>query len=58
MSISLRLAFLEPPALEDGILEPYPVFLNFVLDHISDDSAEFSHAVNCMRLLFEILGMF
>ncbi|XP_057535816.1 uncharacterized protein LOC130813918 isoform X2 [Amaranthus tricolor] len=56
LGLKALLAFLEPPALEDGILEPYPVFLNFVLDHISDDSAEFSHAVNCMRLLFEILG--
>uniref|UniRef100_A0A803M9Y6 Uncharacterized protein n=1 Tax=Chenopodium quinoa TaxID=63459 RepID=A0A803M9Y6_CHEQI len=55
LGLKALLSFLEPPALEDGILEPYPVFLNFVLDHISDDSPEFSHAVNCMRLLFEIL---
>ncbi|KAH9621750.1 hypothetical protein KSS87_008585 [Heliosperma pusillum] len=56
LGLKALLSFLEPPALEEGILEPYPVFLNFVLDHISDDSPEFSHAVNCMRLLFEILG--
>ncbi|XP_048504294.1 uncharacterized protein LOC104908674 isoform X3 [Beta vulgaris subsp. vulgaris] len=56
LGLKALLAFLEPAALEDGILEPYPVFLNFVLDHISDDSPEFSHAVNCMRLLIEILG--
>ncbi|KAL9247212.1 hypothetical protein vseg_020667 [Gypsophila vaccaria] len=56
LGLKALLSFLEPPALEEGILEPYPIFLNFVLDHISDDSPEFSHAVNCMRLLFEILG--
>ncbi|XP_074268049.1 uncharacterized protein LOC141591568 [Silene latifolia] len=56
LGLKALLSFLEPPALEEGILEPYPVFLNFVLDHINDDSPEFSHAVNCMRLLFEILG--
>ncbi|GMH14139.1 hypothetical protein Nepgr_015980 [Nepenthes gracilis] len=50
------LGFLKPAALEEGILEPYPVFLNLVLEHISDDSPEFSHAVNCMRQLLEILG--
>ncbi|KAK9757090.1 hypothetical protein RND81_01G139300 [Saponaria officinalis] len=56
LGLKALLSFLEPPALEEGILEPYPIFLNFVLDHISDDSPEFSHAVNSMRLLFEILG--
>ncbi|KAL8136950.1 hypothetical protein V2J09_002951 [Rumex salicifolius] len=56
IGIKALLGFLEPAALEEGILEKYPVFLNFILDHISDDSPEFSHAVNCMRQLFEILG--
>ncbi|KAL3835347.1 hypothetical protein ACJIZ3_010083 [Penstemon smallii] len=48
--------FLEPPAFEEGILDRYPIFLSIVLNHISDDSVEFSHAVNCLRLLFEKLG--
>lgn len=48
---------LEPPAFEEGILDRYPVFLSIVLNHLSDDSPEFSHAVNCLRLLFEMLGM-
>ncbi|GAB4849929.1 hypothetical protein Ancab_029229 [Ancistrocladus abbreviatus] len=56
LGIKALLGFLEPPALEEGILEPYPVFLNLILDHISDDSLEFSHAVNCMRQLLQILG--
>lgn len=54
----LRLGFLEPPAFEEGILEPYPFFLDIVLNHISGDSVEFSHAVTCLRLLFEMLGMY
>lgn len=29
-----------------------------MLNQISDDSGEFSYAVNCLRLLFEMLGMF
>lgn len=53
-----RLGFLEPMAFEEGILERYPVLLSIVLNHISDDSLEFSYAVNCLRLLFEMLGMF
>ncbi|XP_047266175.1 helicase SEN1 isoform X3 [Capsicum annuum] len=52
----LRLGFLEPPAFEEGILDRYPIFLSVVLNHISDDSPEFSCAVNCLRLLFEMLG--
>lgn len=51
-----RLGFLEPPAFEEGILERYPIFLDIVLNHISGDSEDFSHAVTCLRLLFEILG--
>lgn len=50
------LRFLEPPAFEEGILERYPIFFSVVLNHISDDSLEFSHAVICLRLLFELLG--
>ncbi|XP_022889351.1 uncharacterized protein LOC111404723 isoform X2 [Olea europaea var. sylvestris] len=50
------LGFLEPPAFEEGILDRHPIFLSIVLNHISDDSLEFSHAVNCLRLLFEKLG--
>lgn len=53
-----RLGFLEPPAFEEGILERYPIFLSIVLNQISDDSGEFSYAVNCLRLLFEMLGTF
>lgn len=53
----LRVGFLEPAAFEEGILDRYPIFLSIVLNHISDDSVEFSHAVNCLRLLFEKLGI-
>lgn len=53
-----RLGFLDPPAFEEGILEHYPFFLDIVLNHISGDSVEFSHAVTCLRLLFEMLGMY
>lgn len=42
---------------EEGLLERYPIFLSIVLNHISDDSLEFSYAVNCLRILFEMLGM-
>lgn len=56
LGIKALLGFLEPPAFEEGILDKYPVFLSIVLNHISDDSAEFSYAVNCLRLLFEMLG--
>lgn len=51
-----RVGFLEPPAFEEGILDRHPIFLSIVLNHISDDSVEFSHAVNCLKLLFEKLG--
>lgn len=37
-------------------MEHYPIFLSIVLNHISDDSLEFSFAVNCLRILFEMLG--
>jgi hypothetical protein len=47
---------LDPPAFEEGILENYPFFLDIVLNHISGDSLEFSHAVTCLRILFEMLG--
>lgn len=47
---------MEPPALEEGILECYPIFLDIVLDQISSDSIVFSHAVTCLKLLFEMLG--
>ncbi|XP_042418637.1 uncharacterized protein LOC122006984 isoform X2 [Zingiber officinale] len=50
------LGFLEAEALEDGILEKYPIFLSIVLNHVSDDTAEFSFAVACLRTLFEMLG--
>ncbi|XP_019077812.1 uncharacterized protein LOC100265030 isoform X2 [Vitis vinifera] len=56
LGIKALLGFLEPPALEEGILERYPIFFSIVLNHISDDSLEFSHAVVCLRLLFEMLG--
>ncbi|WOK96345.1 hypothetical protein Cni_G05052 [Canna indica] len=50
------LGFLEAEALEDGILEKYPIFLSIVLNHVSDDTTEFSFAVACLRTLFEMLG--
>ncbi|GMY38273.1 helicase SEN1 [Fagus crenata] len=56
LGIKSLLGFLEPPAFEEGILERYPIFLDLVLNHISSDSIEFSHAVTCLRLLFEMLG--
>ncbi|XP_026404868.1 uncharacterized protein LOC113299953 [Papaver somniferum] len=56
LGIKALLGFLEPSAFEEGILERYPSVVNIVLDHVSDDSLEFSHAVNCLRLLFEMLG--
>ncbi|XP_042505468.1 uncharacterized protein LOC122082032 isoform X2 [Macadamia integrifolia] len=56
LGIKALLGFLEPPAFEEGILEQYPIFLSIVLNHVSDDSLEFSYAVNCLRLLFEMLG--
>ncbi|XP_062110921.1 uncharacterized protein LOC133822564 isoform X2 [Humulus lupulus] len=56
LGIKSLLGFLEPPAFEEGILERYPIFLDIVLNHISGDSVDFSHAVTCLKLLFEILG--
>ncbi|KAE8709137.1 hypothetical protein F3Y22_tig00110332pilonHSYRG00979 [Hibiscus syriacus] len=56
LGITSLLEFLEPPAFEDGILERYPIFLDIVLNHISGDSPEFSHAVSCLRELFKMLG--
>ncbi|KAL5065972.1 hypothetical protein RYX36_027709 [Vicia faba] len=56
IGIKSLLGFLDPPAFEEGILENYPFFLDIVLNHISGDSLEFSHAVTCLRLLFEMLG--
>lgn len=50
------LSFMDSPAFEEGLLERYPFFLDIVLNHISSDSVEFSHAVTCLRLLFEMLG--
>ncbi|KAK7325346.1 hypothetical protein VNO77_29508 [Canavalia gladiata] len=56
IGIKSLLGFLDPPAFEEGILERYPFFLDIVLNHISGDFHEFSHAVTCLRLLFEMLG--
>lgn len=56
IGIKSLLGFLEPPVFEEGLLERYPIFLSIVLNHISDDSLEFSYAVNCLRILFEMLG--
>ncbi|XP_062193349.1 uncharacterized protein LOC133896754 isoform X2 [Phragmites australis] len=50
------LGFLEAPAYEDGILEKYPVFLNIVLNHVSDDRSDLSCAVSCLKASFEMLG--
>uniref|UniRef100_A0A6N2LBK7 Helicase Sen1 N-terminal domain-containing protein n=1 Tax=Salix viminalis TaxID=40686 RepID=A0A6N2LBK7_SALVM len=56
LGITSLLEFLEPPAFEEGILERYPIFFDIVLNHISGDSAEFSHAVSCLKELFKMLG--
>ncbi|KAI3990319.1 hypothetical protein MKX01_037658 [Papaver californicum] len=56
LGIKALLGFLEPSAFEEGILERYPSIVNNVLDHVTDDSLEFSHAINSLRLLFEMLG--
>ena len=47
---------MDSPAFEEGLLEHYPFFLDIVLNHISSDSVEFSHAVTCLKLVFEMLG--
>ncbi|KAM0943249.1 putative DNA helicase [Dioscorea sansibarensis] len=54
--VKTLLGFLDPPAFEEGILERYPVFMSVVLNHVSDDTPEFSHAVTCLRASFEMLG--
>ncbi|XP_030546834.1 uncharacterized protein LOC115752685 isoform X1 [Rhodamnia argentea] len=56
IGIKSLIGFLEPPALEEGILESYPIFLDVVLNQVSSDSPVFSHAVTCLKLLFEMLG--
>lgn len=56
LGITSLLEFLEPPAFEEGILERYPIFFDIVLNHVGGDSAEFSHAVNCLKELFQMLG--
>ncbi|KAK6911188.1 DNA2/NAM7 helicase-like, C-terminal [Dillenia turbinata] len=56
LGLKALLGFLEPAAFEEGVLERYPILLSIVLNHISDDTDEFSHAVNCLRLIFEMLG--
>lgn len=50
------LGFLDAPAFEDGILERYPIFLNIVLNHVSDDRSDLSCAVSCLKASFEMLG--
>ncbi|XP_057825136.2 uncharacterized protein LOC131037116 isoform X2 [Cryptomeria japonica] len=57
LGLKSLIGFLEPSAFEEGILERYPIFLSVVLNHVSDDSTKsFSHAVDCLKLLFEVLG--
>nr|KYP50402.1 putative helicase DDB-G0274399 [Cajanus cajan] len=56
IGIKSLLGFLDPSTFEEGILERYPFLVDIVLNHISGDSLEFSHAVTCLRLLFEMLG--
>ncbi|KAL8488896.1 hypothetical protein ACS0TY_024987 [Phlomoides rotata] len=53
LGMKALVGFLEPTTFEEGILDRYPIFLGIVLNQISDDSFEFSHVVNCMRLLFD-----
>jgi len=51
------IGFLGPSAFEEGIVERYPIFFSIVLNHVSDDSTkDFAHAVDILKLLFEILG--
>jgi hypothetical protein len=47
---------LEAPALEEGLLERYPVFLSVVLNHVSEATSVFWNALRCLQLLLEILG--
>ncbi|KAJ1700232.1 hypothetical protein LUZ63_000011 [Rhynchospora breviuscula] len=56
LGIKSLLGFLDGPAFEDGILERYPVFLNIILNHVSDDTSDFSYAVSCLKASFEMLG--
>ncbi|KAL4205316.1 hypothetical protein AMTRI_Chr01g114000 [Amborella trichopoda] len=56
LGIKVLLGFLEPLAFEEGILERHPTFLSIVLNHVSDDTLEFTHAVTCLKFLFETLG--
>ncbi|KAH9305768.1 hypothetical protein KI387_010172, partial [Taxus chinensis] len=57
LGIKSLIGFLESSAFEEGIVERYPIFLSVVLNHVSDDSTkDFAHAVDCLRLLFEVLG--
>eukprot|EP00897_Mesotaenium_endlicherianum_P004200 jgi/Mesen1/3808/ME000206S02986 len=51
-----RLLVLEAPALEEGLVERYPPFVNIVLNHVSEDSAIFARALSCLRILLESLG--
>lgn len=56
LGIKTLLGFLEAAAFEEGILERYPIFLSIILNHVSDDTMEFSHAVTCLRAAFLMLG--
>ncbi|GAV59440.1 AAA_11 domain-containing protein/AAA_12 domain-containing protein [Cephalotus follicularis] len=56
LGITSLLEFLEAPAFEEGILERHPIFFDIVLNHVSSDSPEFSHAVSCLKELFRMLG--
>jgi len=57
LGIKSLIGFLNPQEFEEGIIERYPIFLSIVLNHVSDDSTkDFAHAVDILKLLFEILG--
>ncbi|KAG0470402.1 hypothetical protein HPP92_016514 [Vanilla planifolia] len=56
LGVKTLLGFLEAPAYEEGVLERYPVFLSIVLNHVSGDTLDFSYAIACLRISFEILG--
>ncbi|XP_031384733.1 helicase SEN1 isoform X1 [Punica granatum] len=56
LGIKSLLGCMDPPAIEEGILECYPIFLDIVLNQISSDSPVFSNAVSCLKTLFEKLG--
>ncbi|XP_024540869.1 uncharacterized protein LOC9647084 isoform X1 [Selaginella moellendorffii] len=49
---------LEAPAIEDGIMESYPLFLGVVLNYVSESgSTVFWNALCCLKTLLKVLGL-